>query len=672
MIPELVLAALVALMAGTAAAVAWPSDSGARRLSLTFALLGSLAALALGVEALQSGVPWTWRSDSLLGPLGGVALRLDPLAAFFLIVIAISGVPASLYGLGYLRELDGHPRGRALHALLNVFLAGMCLVPLADNAATFLFAWEAMALASYLLIVSDPDQEDVPAAGLWYLVMAHAGFLALVAAFVLLGRGSLLDFEALRAMPTALPGNVQAAVVILILAAFGSKAGLVPLHVWLPRAHPAAPSHVSALMSAAMVKLGVYGVIRVLFDLMGPLPLWWGGAVLALGVVTALTGVLYSVAEVHLKRVLAYSTIENVGLIFVALGFALLMRDYGDGALAAMGLLVAMLHTLNHAVFKTLLFLAAGAVVHGTRASSLEALGGLITRMPQTAALCLVGVLALAAVPPLNGFTSEWLTFQLLIAGARYTAPSLAILLPLALAAVALVAGLAAVAAVRLFGIAFLAVPRSAGARDAHEAPLAMRVAMALPALACVGLGVIPTFALARLTTITADLGLPMGQLDTGLALALPLVGSRLSPLVLAAVITAAAAGAAMASRIRRGGHIRVDTVWNCGRVAQSPRSEYTAAAFAEPLKRVFTGFYRPTQEVAIDVHPVSPYFVRAITLRAELVPWMEQAIYAPLLRAARRISARTSSAHTGSIHWYLALLPGALLVLLVVARWIR
>jgi NADH:ubiquinone oxidoreductase subunit 5 (subunit L)/multisubunit Na+/H+ antiporter MnhA subunit len=353
-------------------------------------------------------------------------------------------------------------------------------------------------------------------------------------------------------------------------------------------------------------------------------------------------------------------------------GFALLMRSYGNGTLAAMGLVVALLHSLNHAAFKSLLFLAGGAVVHATRVSSLEAFGGLIKRMPYTAVFCLIGALALAAVPPLNGFTSEWLTFQLLLAGARYTVPSLAIMLPLALAAVALVAGLAAVSAVRLFGITFLAMPRTEEATHAHEASLSMRLAMALPAVACLGLGVVPTFALIPLTGVVSDLGLPMGQLDTGLAMSLPLIGSRLWPIVIAALLGATAAAAAVATRV---GHVRIvrrDLAWNCGRIAQSPRTEYTAAAFAEPLKRVFTGFYRPTQEVSVDVHPASPYFVRGITLRAEIAPWMEQAIYAPIIRAVQRVSTRASRLHTGSIHLYLALLPAALLMLLLLARWIR
>jgi len=303
-------------------------------------------------------------------------------------------------------------------------------------------------------------------------------------------------------------------------------------------------------MSAAMVNLGVYGIARVVFDVLPPGPPWWGGLLLAAGVVTALTGVLYSVAETHLKRVLAYSTVENLGLVFIGLGFALLMRGYGYGPLASMGLVAALLHTLNHAVFKNLLFLAAGSVVHRTHSVSMEAFGGLVKRMPTTALLSLVGALALAGLPPINGFPSEWLTFQLLVAGAQHTAPALAILLPLALAGVALVAGLAAVSGVRLFGITFLALPRSAGARDAHEAGWIMIAAMAIPAATCVVLGVAPTLVIPELSRIVSDLGQPAGPLSSGLALSVPLVGSRLWASVIALLVVAAGLAAAVAVRL--------------------------------------------------------------------------------------------------------------------------
>ena len=664
---------VTAFALGATAAILLPLGPGVRRLSLLCATVGSGAALVLGVNVLIAGATWTARWDTLLQPLGGVSLRLDSLGAFFLVIVGFTGVPASLYGLGYLRDIDGRMRSRTIHAVFNVFLASMCIVPCADNAATFLFSWEVMALSSYLLVVSDPDQPDASSAGLWYAAMTHAGFLALLAAFVILGQGGSWEFVSLRNAGAALTPAARATVFLLIAAAFGSKAGLVPLHVWLPRAHPAAPSHVSALMSAAMVNLGVYGTVRVVFDLLPPGPPWWGGVLLGAGVVTALAGVLYSVAETHLKRVLAYSTIENLGLVFVGLGFALLMRGYGYGPLAAMGLLVALLHTLNHAVFKSLLFLGAGAVVHGTHRASMEAFGGLITRMPYTALLSLVGVLALAGLPPLNGFPSEWLTFQLLVAGAEHTAPALAIMLPLALAGVALVAGLAAVSAVRLFGITFLALPRSDGARDAHETPGIMLAAMVIPAVTCLVLGVAPTLVLPRLSRIVSDLGQPAGRLDEGLALSLPLVGSHLWAAAIAVVIVTTGLAAAAVTRLAgRSRQVRISAAWNCGRIAQSPRSEYTAAAFAEPLKRVFTGFYRPTQEVTVDVHPVSRYFVRAIRLRADLTPWMEQLLYVPLIRVTEFMSTQMRRFHSGSIHFYLALLPGALLILLLVARWIR
>ncbi len=406
---------------------------------------------------------------------------------------------------------------------------------------------------------------------------------------------------------------------------------------------------------------------------MPPGPAWWGGALLVVGVVTALAGALYSVAETQLKRVLAYSTIENVGLIAVGLGFALLMRGYGYPVLAAMGLVACLLHAVNHAAFKGLLFLGAGSVIHGTHATSLEALGGLVKRMPQTAALFFVGALSLAALPPFNGFPSEWLTFQTLVAGASHTAPELAILLPLALAGVALAAGLAAVSAVRLFGIAFLALPRTPEAAGAREASPLMRAAMAVPAIACLLLGVGPAFVLGPLEAIAATLHLPVPGLRGGGSLVLPLIGSRLWPAGVAIILIGiAAAVSAIVRRLGRGTPVVVGAPWTCGRVLQTSRMEYTAASFAEPLKRVFTGFYRPTQQVTVDVHPASRYFVRSIRVRDSLAPWIEQATYDPLVQAVRWLARRTQPLSAGSLQRHLALLPVALLVLLLVSLWIR
>jgi formate hydrogenlyase subunit 3/multisubunit Na+/H+ antiporter MnhD subunit len=658
---------------GVAAPVVWPSGRGARWISLGAVLLACVAAVGLAGRILVTQTTVSTAAPALLQPLGGVALRLDGLGAWFLLIVAFVGAASSLYGMAYLRDADSQPRGRILHAGFALFMAAMCAVTLADNVLTFLLSWELMALSSYVLVVTGSADDDAAAAGLWYAVMTHLGFLALLVGFLVLSQGGSLEFSALRAHASSLSPAAATTVFLLVVLAFGSKAGLVPLHVWLPRAHPAAPSHVSALMSAAMVSLGIYGCVRVCFDLLPAGPAWWGGVLVAAGVLTALTGVLYMVAETHLKRLLAYSTIENVGIIFIGLGFALLMRGYGYPTLAALGLIAALLHTLNHAVFKSLLFLGAGAVVHATHGSSLEGYGGLIKRMPQTAVLCLIGALSLAALPPLNGFPSEWLTFQLLVAGARSTAPALAILLPLALAGVVLVAGLAAVSAVRLFGITFLALPRTPAAAAAVETKPLMRVAMLLPAVACVVLGVWPTTIVRTLGSLTAGLGLPPAPIEAGFSLGVPLNASRFFPAGLAILLISVGLIVTLVVRQRLARQrTRTGPAWNCGRVVHSPRTEYTAAAFAEPLKRVFTGFYQPRQEVTIDVHPVSPYFVRSIAFRSDLAPWMEQLFYQPVIRAARWTSLQTRRLQTGSIHLYLALLPAALIALLLLAQWMR
>ena len=657
---------------GAIVAFAAPTGRLARVSSLTAAALGSLTACAVAVTALIDRATWSVQLPGLLQPVGGVAIHLDGLSALFLAIVGGVGVPASIYAIGYLREQDD-ARGRILHAAHNLFLAGLCLVPLAGNAFTFLFGWEVMALASYLLVVSDSENPANVTAGVWYAAMTHVGFAALLGAFVILAGDGATDFASMRARASTLPVGELTIVFMLVAIGGGSKAGLVPLHVWLPRAHPAAPSHASALMSAAMVKLGVYAVLRFLFDLMPAGPAWWGGVLLAAGVVTALTGVLYSAADSQIKRLLAYSTIENVGLMFVGLGFAVLMRGYGYPALAATGIVVCLLHSLNHAAFKTLLFLGAGAVIHATHSSSLESYGGLIRRLPVTAALMLVGTLSLAALPPLNGFPSEWLGFQMLVAGTQHTASELAILLPIALAGVALTAGLAAVSAVRLFGITFLALPRTGLAASASEPPLSMRAAMVLPAVSCVALGLLPAWIMPPLASTVAALGLAAPALSSGSALALPLVGSRYWPLLLTGLLAGSAAAALVLMRTRAlgGQPIRIDDAWNCGRLIHSPRTEYTAASFAEPLYRVFAGFYRPRQQIRVEVHPASRYFVRTMGYQGRLAPWMETVFYAPVVVALRRVARAASRVQNGSIHWYLTLLPIALVALLIVSRWL-
>jgi len=561
--------------------------------------------------------------------------------------------------------------------MFNLFLLGMSVVPCADNVFTFAAAWEVMSLSSYFLVLTGADDEDTRRAGLWYIAMTHLGFVMLLPMFFLMAPGAdATSFADLRAGAAALSAGGRTTVFLLALAAFGSKAGIVPLHVWLPRAHPAAPSHVSALMSGVMIKLGIYGLLRVALDLLGGGPVWWGGLLLALGSLSALLGVLYALMEHDMKRLLAYHSVENVGIIFIGLGAGFTLQSYGLRALALFGFVAALYHTLNHACFKGLLFLGAGNVVHQTHTRNMEEMGGLIKRMPQTALLFLVGSAAIAALPPLNGFASEWMVFQALLAGARIPRPEVAVGVPVAVGMLALASGLAAACFVKAFGISFLALPRSEDAKRAHEAPWPMTVSMWLLALACVALGlgasvVVPALyhVLRRIDDLDAAIG---SAPSPGLLVHGPMDIGQMSPLLIAGAVAAVVLIAVFAVRVLRRGSPREADTWGCGRIVQTARMEYTASAFAEPLRRVFAALYRPTADITVTVHPESRLFVRSMTYESEVQPWFEKVLYDPVLRAVRRVSTAVRHLQAGSVHLYLLYVAAALLVALLSVWWIR
>ena len=656
-----------ALVARTGRAVRTAATAGA--------IAGSVAGLVLALDALAQGTPLRVEIPQLLGFAGGVSLRLDRLGAFFLLVVEIVAVPAALFGGASSRAYERGPALRWLGAMLNVFLLAMSLVPLAHNIVTFLFLWELMSLASYFLVLTESERRETRQAGLWYLAMAHGGLVLVMAAFLLLGTGAAsTGFDDLRTHAAALPADLRNAAFLLALVGFGSKAAVVPLHVWLPLAHPAAPSHVSALMSGAMIKLGVYGLLRVALDLLGGGPAWWGGVVLGVGAASALLGVLYALMEPDLKRLLAFSSIENVGVIFLGLGAGLAFHSYGLTAMALVGLVAGLYHTLNHACFKGLLFLGAGAVSHATGTRNMEALGGLVTRMPRTALCFLLGAAAISGLPPLNGFVSEWLVFQALLGGSTLPRPELAVLMPLAVGALALASGLAAACFVKAFGISFLALPRSPGAQEAREVPLGMQLGMGVLALACLGLGVGASLVVPGLRGVVAGIGgLPPGPVAAmpRLSIEAPGMVGVIAPASLAGVL--ALVPVAVLLGFRLGGadrRVRVGDTWGCGRIGQTPRMEYTATAFAEPLRRVFAELYRPTEDLAVDFHPESRYFVQSIAYRSAVHPWFERLFYAPVVTFLRRIAFRVRWLQAGSLHLYLLYMVLALVTLLLVARW--
>lgn len=536
--------------------------------------------------AMALAALWTPAAEQLRLPigfaLGWTVLALDPLSAYFLLVVNLVGAIVSLYAVAH-EHGEAQPARRLVP--FQLFLFGLNLVPLAADAFSFLVAWEFMSLASWALILARPDDPAARRAAQIYLVMAVAGALALLVAFGLMAGGlDRYDFAALRGQRAG-----SLAVFVLVLLGAGSKAGLVPLHAWLPLAHPAAPSHVSALMSGAMTKIALYAVIRLVFDLNGQPAWWWGGILLVLGAGTALVGVLFALIERDMKTALAWSTIENIGIIAGALGLSLAFAGSGLAALAGLALTAALVHALNHALFKSLSFMGAGAVLHATGTRDLEQLGGLGRVMPQTGWVFLIAALALAALPPLNGFAGEWLLFQALIGGIALPSPVLKFILPVVAGAFALTAALAAAAACRLYGIAFLGRPRTSAAASAHEVAPAMRLAMAVAAGLCLLFGLFPA-AVAGLAgpAVVQMLGapaapvvaLPFASLTAGntvyIATALALAG-----LVLAAVVLMAA-GRLSPMPARRA------PAWDCGFPDIRPATQYTAASLTQPLRRVF------------------------------------------------------------------------------------
>jgi len=633
-------------------------------LAYGLAALVGIAATALGSYGMIGGVG-TLRVAWLV-PLGGLELTLDPLGGFFLALIGFAAVPASIYAMG---SSPGERRDRFAYL---VFVLSMCLVPLAANTMTFAITWELMSLASYFLVLHDRESKASIYAGWVYAVMTHAGLACLLAGMLLLGAWTGSPrFEDWRAAAPALSATARNAVFVLLGLGFAGKAGVIPLHVWLPLAHPAAPSHVSALMSGVMIKLGVYGLLRVSFDWLGTGPAWWGVAILVAGAASSVIGVLYALVDHDLKRLLAFHSIENIGIILLGVGSAVLYHSAGLPAPALLGLAAALYHTVNHAAFKALLFLGAGAVVHATGTRNMEELGGLIKRMPWTAACFLVGSAAIAALPPLNGFVSEWLTFVALFQNRHLAAVGLNLVFILGIASLALTGGLAMACFVKAFGITFLALPRSDAAARAHEAPVTMRLAMLTLAASCVALGLGPTLVIPVLGAVAASVLGEAPPATVGDWLTLQVSGgyASLSTLAIAIALGAALLVPLVAlPLVRASRRTRAYETWGCGRIVQTSRMEYTATAFANPFKRVFDFFYRPTKHLDIEFHPESRFFVERIEYENPARSIFHDWLYRPALDLLRAGARAAGALQSGSANLYLAYILAALLLMLVLA----
>jgi hydrogenase-4 component B len=605
-----------------------------------------------------------------LVPLTGVRLALDPLGGLFMAIAGTVAVAVGIYTVGYARR-EHLPRFALV--LLPLFVLTLLLVPAAGSVTTFLFCWELMALTSLLLVVTEHRRAEVRAAGVFYAVLTQLGFAALLLGLLVLSASAGADsFTGLAARVSRVPSDVRDAVFVLTLIGFGSKAGLLPLHAWLPRAHPEAPSPVSALMSAVMVNMGIYGILRIDLQLLGPGPRWWGLTLLIVGGLSAVFGVLHASVATDVKRLLAYSTTENMGVVTLALGAATMLHAGGATAIAAIALTAALLHLIAHAAFKTLAFLAAGSVLAGTGLRDLDRLGGLARRMPATTVLFGLAALGACGLPLGAGFVSEWLLLQAMIHAPHDRNTLLTLAMPLAVGAVALSTGLGVAAMVKAFGIGFLGRPRSEAADQAREASPSMLAGMGLAALSCVLLAVAPLLTGPALQRVLATV--PAGHRAVprlGAVLRLPGAAGSIAPgwlaLALIVAVLLALGLARWGSRHRPAA--TVSPLWACGAAGLTPRMQYTATSFAEPLQRVFDDVLRPDIDVQVSHHAESQYLLEKVAYRAQLTDGIERHLYTPVVRAVHQWAAWVRRAHTGSVHLYLAYGALGLLIVLLVAR---
>lgn len=661
------LIAVAALLFLAPAAIVLASSSIGRPTIYGASLALSLVLIVAGVVSLSGhhnsvamlpfGLPWL-----------GAHFRIDALTAFFLVVVNLGAAAASLFAFGYGKHEEFPARVLPFYP---AYLAAMNLVLLSADAFSFLVSWEFMSLSSWALVIAHHHLRENMRAGYIYLLMASFGTLALLFAFGLLaGAGGDYAFAAMRAAPPT--AGFAALVLILALVGAGSKAGLVPLHAWLPLAHPAAPSQVSALMSGVMTKVAVYGFVRIVFDLAGPPAWWWSMPVISVGALTAVMGVLYALMQRDLKRILAYSTIENIGIIFIALGLALAFKANAMSFAAALAMTAALLHALNHSLFKTLLFCGAGAVLASTGERDIEKLGGLIHRLPQTAFVFLVGCVAISALPPFNGFVSEWLAFQAILVSPQLPSWGLKLMIPAAGALLALSAALAGACFVRIYGITFLGRPRSNAARNADETERASIVAMGLLAAACLGLGIFPGFAidaLAPATQLITGGRMPMQSSVEWLSI-VPIAESRSSYNGLLVFVFIAVSGMIGAFAIHRlaSDKIRRSAIWDCGFPDANPMTQYSGDSFAQPIRRVFGTLVFRAREVGEMPTPNSTLPARFTAFVCDPI-W--DALYVPLADFVGFAAEKLNILQFLTIRRYLTLVFVALvLLLLVLAAW--
>lgn len=649
-------------------------DGIANELGSIFAIFGSFFGLIFAVFAFQSSKTLVYQISSVLFPSFSMTFAVDKLSAFFIFVISLVAFFCSVYALGYVKHFYGRYNIGLLGFLYNVFILGMLGVVSASNFIFFLVVWELMALASYFLVIYENKEKKNIKAGYLYFVMTHVGTIFITLAILLAYKftGSF-DFSVIKENVGNIPGFAAGIIFVFSILGLGVKSGIIPLHIWLPEAHPAAPSHISALMSGVMIKTGIYMMARIFFDIFNNVPMWWGIVIISAGAVSALLGVLYAITEHDLKRLLAFHSIENIGIILLGFGSALLFLSSGMPALAMLGFVAALFHVLNHAIFKSLLFLGAGSVVLATHTKNIEEYGGLIKKMPYTAVFFLVGSMAISALPPFNGFFSEWMTFQSLFAGVYSIGNFSNWIFLLAAGALAASGGLALACFVKVCGTTFLARPRSDEAKKAKESPASMKFAMAGLALCALFFGIFSGPAFAKLEKVIVGFNgfsnisevsaissnIRETSIDGGFA-------SLSSPVIfLSIIISILMVFFAVRYFVNRNQKVNIGRTWDCGTDATS-RMEITSTAFSRSLVLIFKKILKPTKQTEIEYRDANiRYLPKSRTISLHFEDIYQNYIYSPIGFLTVKLSEMAKQVQSGNLNAYILYLFLTLLALL-------
>lgn len=603
-------------------------------------------------------------SSISITPVLEFVFRGDAISGFFIFVISILTFSVSIYSIGYTKSLAN--KG-VMGFLFSIFILSMYAVVLSGNIITFLISWETMSVVSYFLVTFDREEKSARA-GLIYAVMTHVGTAFIIALFLILYKYTgYTDFSDIKTAVKDLPDAIKTIVFVFAVIGFGTKAGIIPLHTWLPEAHPAAPSNISALMSGVMIKTGIYGILRIAVDVLGIGPEWWGIAILVIGAVSSVLGVLYALMEHDIKRLLAYCSVENIGIILLGIGASMVLASNGLYKLSAIAMTAGLYHTLNHAIFKGLLFLGAGSVVHSTHTKNMEDMGGLIKLMPYTAIFFLIGSISICALPFFNGFVSEWLTYQSLLFGFKSASVTAKVIAPMGGAALAFTGALAVACFVKAFGIPFLGLPRSHHATGAKESSPSMIAGMAILALLCLVFGIFPGSTIKLFSPAVLSLTGAEYMSSTGKnILYISEISSGLSPLAILVAMLAIFFAAVVLIRVVGGKRrITYGNSWDCGIPSLTPRMQYTATAFTKPIRIIFKKIYRPRRDVKIS-YTLKPLLVKSIKYSSEITPFFDRYFYKPVANFIHSIAGKVKYLQSGDLHLYLGYILATLILLLV------